>query len=66
MIPYDPSEIDFVVAYVMPCDAWFVIPVGGDLRAEDGEDVFARKSGEREAGEVLGSLGIDDDAVAGK
>lgn len=25
--PGDPSEIDFVVAYVMPCDAWFVIPV---------------------------------------
>ena len=24
---YDPSEIDFVVACVMPCDAWFVIPV---------------------------------------
>jgi|SRR5271169_1649979 len=27
VIPYDASEIDFVVAYVMPCDAWFVIPV---------------------------------------
>ena len=27
VIPYDPAEIDFVVAYVMPCDAWFVIPV---------------------------------------
>jgi hypothetical protein len=27
VIAYDPSEIDFVVAYVMPCDAWFVIPV---------------------------------------
>ena len=27
VVPYDPSEIDFVVAYVMPCDAWFVIPV---------------------------------------
>ena len=27
VIPYDPSEIDFVVAYVMPLDAWFVIPV---------------------------------------
>ena len=27
VIPYDPSEIDFVVAYVLPCDAWFVIPV---------------------------------------
>jgi len=26
-VPYDPSEIDFVVAYVTPCDAWFVIPV---------------------------------------
>jgi hypothetical protein len=27
VIAYDASEIDFVVAYVMPCDAWFVIPV---------------------------------------
>jgi hypothetical protein len=27
VVPYDPSEIDFVVAYVMPCEAWFVIPV---------------------------------------
>ncbi|MGA7928432.1 MAG: hypothetical protein WCA20_20870 [Candidatus Sulfotelmatobacter sp.] len=27
VVPYDPSEIGFVVAYVMPCDAWFVIPV---------------------------------------
>ncbi|MFY9683747.1 MAG: group I intron-associated PD-(D/E)XK endonuclease [Candidatus Sulfotelmatobacter sp.] len=27
VVPYDASEIDFVVAYVMPCDAWFVIPV---------------------------------------
>jgi hypothetical protein len=26
-IAYDPTEIDFVVGYVMPCDAWFVIPV---------------------------------------
>jgi len=27
VVPYDASEIDFVVGYVMPCDAWFVIPV---------------------------------------
>jgi hypothetical protein len=27
VVPYDVSEIDFVVAYVVPCDAWFVIPV---------------------------------------
>lgn len=27
VVAYDPSEIDFVVACVMPCDAWFVIPV---------------------------------------
>jgi len=24
---YDATEIDFVVAFVMPCEAWFVIPV---------------------------------------
>jgi hypothetical protein len=27
VIAYDASEIDFVVAIVMPCDAWYVIPV---------------------------------------
>jgi len=27
VVPYDATEIDFVVGYVMPCDAWFVIPV---------------------------------------
>ena len=27
VIPYDASEIDFLVAYVMPCEAWYVIPV---------------------------------------
>ena len=27
VVAYDASEIDFVVAYVMPCDAWYVIPV---------------------------------------
>jgi PD-(D/E)XK endonuclease len=27
VVAYDASEIDFVVAYVLPCDAWFVIPV---------------------------------------
>jgi hypothetical protein len=27
VIPYDASEIDFVVAYVMLCEAWFVRPV---------------------------------------
>jgi hypothetical protein len=35
VIAYDASEIDFVVAYVMPCDAWFVIPV---------EAIYGRKS----------------------
>jgi len=27
LVPYDPAEIDFVVAFVMPCEAWFVIPI---------------------------------------
>jgi hypothetical protein len=27
VVAYDSSEIDFVVVYVMPCDAWYVIPV---------------------------------------
>jgi hypothetical protein len=32
---YEASEIDFVVAYVFPCEAWFVIPV---------EAVYGRKT----------------------
>jgi len=49
VVPYDASEIDFVVAYVMPCDAWFVIPV---------EAIHGRQSakrwvhGERRSGRV--------------
>jgi hypothetical protein len=35
VVEYDASEIDFVVAYVMPCDAWFVIPV---------EAIYGRKT----------------------
>ena len=27
LIPYDATEIDFLVALVAPCEAWFVIPV---------------------------------------
>jgi PD-(D/E)XK nuclease superfamily protein len=26
-MPYDSSQIDFLVAYVVPCDAWYVIPI---------------------------------------
>ena len=43
------------MAYVMPCDPWFVIAVGG---AEDGEAVLARESSEREAGKIFGALGL--------
>jgi hypothetical protein len=32
---YDAAEIDFVVALVLPCDAWFVIPV---------EAIYGRKT----------------------
>jgi len=35
VVEYDASEIDFVVAYVMPLDAWFVIPV---------EAIYGRKT----------------------
>ena len=27
LIPYTPSEIDFLAAYVAPEDAWFIIPI---------------------------------------
>jgi PD-(D/E)XK endonuclease len=27
LAPYDPSEIDFVVAHVVPEDIWYVVPV---------------------------------------
>jgi hypothetical protein len=59
VVPYDATEIDFVVGYVMPCEAWFVIPV----EADDREDVCERESEERDDGEVLGGLGVDDDEM---
>lgn len=49
VIPYDASEIDFVVALVLPCDAWFVIPV---------EAIYGRKTaklclhGNRQSGKL--------------
>ena len=27
VVAYDPSEIDFLVAYVIPEDAWFILPI---------------------------------------
>ncbi len=27
VVPYDPSEVDFMAAYVMPENAWFIIPI---------------------------------------
>ncbi len=27
VVPYDPSEVDFMAAYVIPEDAWFIIPI---------------------------------------
>jgi PD-(D/E)XK endonuclease len=32
---YEAGEIDFVVAYLFPCEAWFVIPV---------ESIYGRKT----------------------
>jgi hypothetical protein len=26
-VPYDPSEVDFMAAYVIPEDSWFIIPI---------------------------------------
>jgi len=26
-IPYQPSEVDFLAAYVIPEDAWFIFPI---------------------------------------
>ena len=66
VVPYDASEIDFVVAYVMPCDAWFVIPVEAICGGAVGEALFAWEREEREAGEILGGLGVDDYAVGGE
>jgi hypothetical protein len=27
VVAYDPSEIDFLVAYIIPEDAWFILPI---------------------------------------
>jgi hypothetical protein len=35
VVCYEPWEVDFVVAYVFPCEAWFVIPV---------ESIYGRKT----------------------
>jgi hypothetical protein len=32
VIPYSSSEIDFLVAHVIPEDAWFIIPVEAIMR----------------------------------
>lgn len=37
----------------------------GKCEAKDGEALFAWERDEREAGEVLGRLRVDDDAVGG-
>jgi len=26
-VPYQPSEVDFLVAYIIPEDAWFILPI---------------------------------------
>ena len=26
-VPYQPSEVDFLIAHVIPEDAWFIIPI---------------------------------------
>jgi hypothetical protein len=39
---------------------------GSDSRAAVGEALFAWGSSEREVGEVLGGLGVDDDEVGGE
>jgi hypothetical protein len=65
VVPYDPSEIDFVVAYVLPCDAWFVIPVEA-IAGRKTAKLCLHGNPKREAGEVFGSLGIDEYAVAGE
>jgi len=62
---YDSSEIDFVVADVMPCDAWFVIPVEAIPGPKTACCVCKGTLGAGSWGNI-GSVGIDDDAMAGE
>jgi len=32
-VPYEPSEVDFLVAHIVPEDTWFILPIGVILRA---------------------------------
>jgi hypothetical protein len=34
-VPYDPSELDFFAAYVMPADAWYILPLAATHRQPD-------------------------------
>ena len=45
-IPYTEEEIDFLAAYVMPEDAWFVIPAGAFV-PKTSLHLFPRERGDR-------------------
>ena len=34
-VPYDPSQIDFFAAYVIPEDAWYILPIRATNRQAD-------------------------------
>jgi PD-(D/E)XK endonuclease len=34
-IPYDPSQLDFFAAYVIPADAWYILPIRATNRQPD-------------------------------
>jgi hypothetical protein len=34
-VPYDPSQIDFFAAYVIPADAWYILPIRATHRQPD-------------------------------
>jgi hypothetical protein len=33
--PYDPNEVDFIAAYVIPANAWYILPLAATNRQPD-------------------------------
>ena len=34
-VPYSPSDIDFIAAYVIPTDTWYILPIEATNRQSD-------------------------------
>jgi PD-(D/E)XK endonuclease len=63
---YSASEIDFVVAYVMPCDAWFVIPVEAIYGRQTAKLCLKGNVGSGGLGKYFDAWGLMRSATSGR